>query len=99
MGKLLVELQCFEPIKARIETCNLIHRVKETVPSLIGRLSEQKRAFDQLSAELRPILDRCTGDAETDQLVIPAKLVQSDSEKVRQRDRAALEPSPDWKIS
>ena len=80
-GKLLVELQALEPIKARIETWNLIHRVKETLPSLIGRLSEQKRAFDQLTAELRPILDRCTRDAETDQLVIPAKLVQSYSRK------------------
>jgi hypothetical protein len=87
-GELLLDLQALEPVKARIETWNLIQRIKETVPSLLHQVSGQQRALDQSTADLRPILAHCTRDTATDQLVIPAKLVQSYSEAVRRRDRA-----------
>jgi len=87
-GELLLDLQALEPLKARIETWNLIHRIEETVPSLLRQLSTQQRALDQSTTDLRPILAHCTRDTETDQLVIPAKLVQSYSQAVQRRDRA-----------
>jgi hypothetical protein len=85
---LLLDLAALGPVKARIETWNLVARVGEIIPVLIQRLAEQRAILKKSAANLGPIIARCTRDVETGQLIIPPKLVNAYSQNIELRDDA-----------
>jgi hypothetical protein len=89
--QLLDDVEQLAPLKARIETWHLIHRLVEAVPRIARTLNEERNKFNASTDELAGIVARCGRDVESDRLVIPPNLVRPYDEQNRLRDRARRE--------
>jgi ubiquitin-protein ligase len=89
--QLLEDVEQLAPLKARIETWHLIHRLAEAVPRIVRTLNEERSKLRASTNALEEIVARCGRDVETDRLVIPSNLVRRYEEQTRFRDRARRE--------
>lgn len=89
--QLLTDIEQLAPLKARIETWHLIHRVVEAAPRAVRTLNEERARLQKSTDELAGIIARCARDVETDRIVIPPRLVRPYDEQTRLHDRARRE--------
>lgn len=88
---LLHDLQALGPVKARIETWNVVQRLLEVVPRIRRRLSEARAELDACEQALAKLVARCTRDLASDQLIVPPPLSARFAAGMTKRDRAAEE--------
>lgn len=89
--RLLEDVEQLAPLKARIQTWHLVHRLIDAAPRVVRTLNEQRARLQRSTDALAAIVARCPRDVETDRIVIPAKLVGPYDEQTRLRDRAQRE--------
>lgn len=86
---LLRDLQALGPVKARLETWNVVQRLLDVVPPARQRLSECRAALAGCERDLAQIVSRSGRDLDTNRLVVPPALSAAFTDAVDLRRRSA----------
>jgi ubiquitin-protein ligase len=85
---LLLDLTALGKFKLRVATYFQLERVAELVPRVQAEIARSRQRLAAADVRLAEIAAKSGRDLETEQLVVPAKLVKEYSERTAERDRA-----------
>lgn len=90
-GSILRDVRALEPLKARIETWHLVHRLVDASPRIVRALADEQVRLRKSTHELAGIIARCGRDLDSGQLVIPPNLAKPYTHHVQLRDQSQRE--------